>query len=89
MGGANNFFEISANGSPATPFFLSGGAQTISTLMQCSIDLGYDGWMHDFGEYVARSSRFADGRMGLEMHNAFPLLLCEGRVRFLRSAARA
>lgn len=87
-GAEHHYFEMLPDGGPATSFFLSGGAQTISTvdltnpeavawfqsLMQRSIDLGYDGWMHDFGEYVARSSRFSDGRTGLEVHNVFPVL---------------
>ncbi|MFO0594240.1 MAG: glycoside hydrolase family 31 protein [Myxococcaceae bacterium] len=87
-GAAHGFFEMAPDGGPATSFFLSGGPQTISTmdltnpdavtwfqgLLQRSFDLGYDGWMHDFGEYVNRSSRFFDGRTGLEVHNEFPVL---------------
>jgi alpha-D-xyloside xylohydrolase len=87
-GAEHHLFEMAPDGGSATSFFLSGGAQTISAvdltnpeavtwfqgLLQRSISLGYDGWMHDFGEYVARSSHFADGRTGLEVHNAFPVL---------------
>ena len=82
------FFEKAPSGAPATTFFISGGAQTISavdltnpaaavwfqTLLKRSVDLGYDGWMHDFGEYVARDSTFFDGRTGEELHNLFPVL---------------
>lgn len=82
------FFEKQPNGEPATTFFISGAPLNISavdltnpeavkwyeTLLQRGVDLGYDGWMHDFGEYVARSSRFHDGRRGDEVHNAFPVL---------------
>ncbi len=82
------FFERAPDGGPATTFFISGAPLYISavdltnpaavawyeTLLQRGVDLGYDGWMHDFGEYVARSSRFADGRRGDEVHNAFPVL---------------
>ncbi|MFT3711194.1 MAG: glycoside hydrolase family 31 protein [Archangium sp.] len=94
FGAANNFFEMSPDGGPATSFFLSGGPQTISTidltnpaavtwfqgLLGRSFDLGYDGWMHDFGEYVGRTSRFADGRTGLEVHNDFPVLSTKAMI---------
>ncbi|HEY0881803.1 MAG TPA: TIM-barrel domain-containing protein [Archangium sp.] len=87
-GASRGFFETAPDGGPATTFFLSGGPQTISaidltnpeaaawfeSLLQRSFDLGYDGWMHDFGEYVARSSRFHDGRKGDEVHNEYPVL---------------
>lgn len=88
FGAAQGFFEEAPDGGPATTFFLSGGAQTVSAidltdpaavswfegLLSRSFALGYDGWMHDFGEYVARTSRFADGRTGDELHNAYPVL---------------
>ena len=34
---------------------------------------GYDGWMEDFGEYTPTDSRFANGKGGLKMHNAYPV----------------
>ena len=34
---------------------------------------GYDGWMEDFGEYTPTDSRFANGKGGLAMHNAYPV----------------
>ena len=42
--------------------------------MRRSLDLGYDGWMHDFGEYIDRKWVFADGRRGDQMHNLYPVL---------------
>ena len=97
-GDEHHFFEMSPDGGSATSFFLSGGAQTISTIdltnpeavtwfqgmLGRSLDLGYDGWMHDFGEYVARSSRFADGRSGEEVHNAFPVLSAKAAYDLLK-----
>jgi alpha-D-xyloside xylohydrolase len=97
FGADAGFFETAPDGGPATTFFLSGGAQTISaidltnpaavtwfqSLLQRSYDLGYDGWMHDFGEYVARSSHFADGRKGDEVHNAFPMLSAKAGFDFI------
>ena len=44
------------------------------SLLRRSLELGYDGWMHDFGEYTARDAVFADGRRGDEVHNEYPVL---------------
>lgn len=38
------------------------------------VDLGFDGWMHDFGEYVPEQAIFHDGRTGRELHNLYPVL---------------
>jgi sulfoquinovosidase len=98
FGNSQNFFEQMPNGMPATTFFLSGGAQQISaidltnpaavtwfhSLLKRSLDLGYDGWMHDFGEYVARTSKFHDGRRGDEVHNAFSVLSAKAGFEFLQ-----
>src|SRR4029078_4560516 len=39
-----------------------------------TLALGYDGWMHDFGEYVPRDAVLFDGRRGDEVHDAEPVL---------------
>ncbi|MEZ4374276.1 MAG: glycoside hydrolase family 31 protein [Polyangiaceae bacterium] len=44
------------------------------SLLQRTLDLGYDGWMHDFGEYIPRDAVLFDGRRGDEVHNEFPVL---------------
>jgi len=49
-------------------------AEWFQGLLKRTLDFGYDGWMHDFGEYTARDSVFFDGRRGDEMHNEFPVL---------------
>ena len=86
FGNAHHFFEEAPDGSPASVFFISGKLQTVSTidltnpdavfwfqtLLQRTLDFGYDGWMHDFGEYVKRDSHLHDGRLGDEVHNDFP-----------------
>jgi alpha-D-xyloside xylohydrolase len=96
-GASQGWFEQAPDGGSATTFFLSGGPQTVSsvdltnpdavawfqTLLSRSFDLGYDGWMHDFGEYVARSSGFHDGRHGDEVHNAFPVLSTKAMYELL------
>lgn len=44
------------------------------TLLQKALDVGYDGWMLDFGEYIPQRAVMSDGRTGWEMHNAFPVV---------------
>jgi alpha-D-xyloside xylohydrolase len=36
------------------------------------LDLGFDGFMNDFGEQTVADMRFHDGRTGAEMHNEYP-----------------
>lgn len=102
FGADAGFFEMLPDGGPATTFFLSGGAQTVSTvdltnpdavrwfqsLLGRTIELGYDGWMHDFGEYVARTSRFFDGRTGESMHNRFSVLSTKAAFDVLNGTDR-
>jgi alpha-glucosidase len=40
-------------------------------LISEALDDGYDGWMEDFGEYVAPDAVLADGRTGLAAHNDY------------------
>lgn len=44
-----------------------------------AVDLGYSGWMYDYGEYVSPETSFANGQLGLQMHNAYPV---EYQVRY-------
>lgn len=39
-----------------------------------SLDLGFEAFMEDYGEYVVTGMRFADGRPASAMHNAYPVL---------------
>ena len=87
-GKANGLFVLTPEGTVGETFFISGEPQTLATidltkpeavtwfqdLLRRSLALGYDGWMHDFGEYVRRPWKFADGRNGEELHNQFPVL---------------
>jgi alpha-glucosidase len=47
-------------------------------------DLGYSGWMYDFGEYVQPSVVAADGRSGEELHNLYPVLYARAAHDALR-----
>ena len=51
-----------------------GAADWYGTLLQRALDLGYDGWMLDFGEYIPEHAEMFDGTTGWEAHNAFPVL---------------
>lgn len=39
-----------------------------------ALDLGYSGWMYDFGEYVQGNWTSHDGQTGVSLHDAFPVL---------------
>src|SRR5262249_35210206 len=84
----HGFFALADDGSVAQTEFISGEFQTLAELdltkpeavawfqdlLRRTLALGYDGWMHDFGEYTRRTWKFADGRRGDEVHNIFPVL---------------
>jgi alpha-glucosidase len=84
----NGYFVKLPSGEPAYTQFISGELLTLATidlsnpdafawfqsLLKRSLDLGYDGWMHDFGEYIPRDAVLFDGRRGDEFHNVFPVL---------------
>jgi alpha-D-xyloside xylohydrolase len=42
-------------------------------LRRLLVDVGYDGWMHDFGELTPADAVFFDGRRGQEVRNEYPL----------------
>ena len=44
-------------------------------------DLGIEGYMHDFGEFVTEGMRFADGTPPGTMHNLYPVLLHQAARR--------
>lgn len=79
-------------------FMVSGGGQQVLTidftnpeavtwyqsLLQQALDIGYDGWMLDFGEYLPQTAKMHDGRLGWEMHNAFPLIYQRATTEYMR-----
>ncbi len=87
-GKERGLFAKTPEGTLGETFFISGEPQTLATidltrpegvawfqdLLRRTLALGYDGWMHDFGEYVRRGWRFGDGRDGAAVHNEFPVL---------------
>lgn len=87
-GKEHGLFAMTPEGTVGETFFISGEPQTLATIdltkpeavtwfqdmLRRTLALGYDGWMHDFGEYVRRPWKFADGRTGEAVHNEFPVL---------------
>jgi len=57
------------------------GNALFAGLLGEAVDLGFDGWMEDFGEYTPTDSVAADGTPGPAMHNRYP--------RLYHAAARA
>ncbi len=52
-------------------FSAASGRELFQSLLQQSVDHGYDGWMEDFGEYTPDDSVSADGTPGPAMHNRY------------------
>jgi alpha-glucosidase (family GH31 glycosyl hydrolase) len=87
-----------AYGDEFITFMISGGGHNVLTidftrpeavtwyqsLLQRGLDLGYDGWMLDFGEYLPENAKLYDGRSGWEAHNAFPLIYQKATTDYLR-----
>ncbi len=88
FGKEKGYFVKDPKGEPALAFLISGTPLNVAmidftnpeavtwykSLLKRALALGYDGWMHDFGEYVPRNGRFFDGRRGDELHNPYPML---------------
>lgn len=87
-GRQGNYFLKMDDGTEFDTFMESGGGTNVATvdftnpaaipwygtLLQRALDLGYDGWMLDFGEYVPPKAVFHDGSTGWQTHNAFPVM---------------
>lgn len=100
FGADAGYFVKNADGTPATDFLISGSPLTITMvdftnpaaatwyrgLLKRTLDLGYDGWMHDFGEYVPRAGRLFDGRKGDAVHNPYPMLSAKEARAVLQEA---
>jgi alpha-glucosidase (family GH31 glycosyl hydrolase) len=88
FGKSHGLLALTPEGTIGETFFISGQSQSLATIdltkpegvawfqdmLRRSLALGYDGWMHDFGEYVRRPWKFGDGRTGEAVHNEFPVL---------------
>jgi alpha-glucosidase (family GH31 glycosyl hydrolase) len=87
-GVANDYFLKKPDGTPGAVTLISGATLTVYTMdptfpdavtwftnqFKRALDLGYSGWMYDFGEYVQPDWTAHDGSTGLSLHNKFPVL---------------
>ena len=86
---ANGYFLTAADGTPGTVTLISGqdvdglytmdptfpdAVQWFTDQFKRAFDLGYSGWMYDFGEYVQPEWTAHDGSTGLSLHDKFPVL---------------
>ena len=53
------------------------------------LDIGIDGWMADFGEYLPIDVRLADGANPMEAHNRWPVLWAQVNARAIASRGRS
>ncbi|MFO0660693.1 MAG: glycoside hydrolase family 31 protein [Polyangiaceae bacterium] len=97
-GRAGGYFVKLEDGSEYDTQMVSSGPQTVATIdmtnpdavswyhtiLQRALDLGYDGWMLDFGEYLPVNARLYDGRTGWSGHNAFPLAYQKATFEYMR-----
>jgi alpha-glucosidase (family GH31 glycosyl hydrolase) len=97
-GRSKGYFVKSVSGEESNVFMISAGPQTVATidmtnpaavtwygtLLQRAIDMGYDGWMLDFGEYLRADAKMFDGRLGWEAHNLFPVLYQKATWDYMR-----
>ncbi|MBL8914087.1 MAG: hypothetical protein JNM17_25510 [Archangium sp.] len=100
FGADAGFFIKDADGDPALVTLISGSPLQVAmidftssaatdwykSLLQRTVDFGYDGWMHDFGEYVPRTGRLSDGRRGEVLHNPYPRLSAKAARDVLQAA---
>jgi alpha-glucosidase (family GH31 glycosyl hydrolase) len=85
---ARGHFLVDGEGKPSEVWMVSGTLLSMLTvdvtepeavawyqgMLDWAIELGYSGWMTDFGEYVRWDVRTRSGMTGEELHNLFPVL---------------
>jgi alpha-D-xyloside xylohydrolase len=83
----NGWFLRDERGVPLEVMLISGSLQTVyqidftapgaaewfQSMLLWAVDLGYDGFMYDFGEYVQADALSASGMTGEELHNLYPV----------------
>jgi len=69
-------------------FTIPGAVQWYQGLLKRGVDLGLDGWMHDFGEFTPYDSWFENAVPGWAMRNLYPVLYQKAAYDLLRSLGR-
>ena len=96
----HGYFVKLDDGTEFDTFMISAGPQSVATidmtnpdavtwygtLLQRALDLQYDGFMLDFGEYLPPHAKMFDGRTGFEAHNAFPLAYQKATFDYMTKA---
>lgn len=97
------YFLETAEGEPSRTWLISGRAVEILTvdftepaavawyqgLFDWAIELGYSGWMYDFGEYVQPDVLTHSGLSGEQYHNQFPIDYHRACYEYLESGPLA
>ncbi len=97
-GRAHDLFVRLDDGSEFLTYMISGGGQEVATidltnpagvtwfesLLKGALDLGYDGWMLDFGEYLPVRAKLHDGTSGYEAHNRFPVIYQKATFDYMK-----
>ena len=65
-------------------FTHAGASDWYGNLLQKAVDLGFDGWMYDFGEYTPPDASFSDGNNGHYWHNPYALIYQKAGYQFFR-----
>lgn len=87
-GVSKDYFLKTPEGAPGEVTLISGTTLTVYTVdptfpdavtyftnqFKRALDLGYSGWMYDFGEYVQTNWTAHDGSTGASLHNQFSVL---------------
>jgi alpha-glucosidase len=87
-GVASDYFLKQPDGTPGQVTLISGKTLAVYTVdptfpdavqyftdqFKRAFDLGYSGWMYDFGEYVQPDWTAHDGSTGLSLHDKFPVI---------------
>ncbi len=99
----NGYFLTDASGELSVAWLISGVRVDILAvdftnpdavswyhdMLQWAVDLGYAGWMYDFGEYTLPEAVGFDGRTGEELHNAYPVLYDRAVFEFFEPGPHA
>jgi alpha-glucosidase len=64
-------------------------AEWYSSSFDWALDLGYSGWMYDFGEYLPAQSLGFDGTSGEALHNQYPVLYAKALHDALEKSSRS
>lgn len=99
----NGYFLRDSTGNPSEVWMLSGGLVNVymidftvpdavewyESMLGWAVDIGYSGWMYDFGEYVQPDAVADVGTTGEELHNIYPVLYQGVAYRFLEDGPLA